>query len=108
MWVQDQMTDKILKLSIVVSIVTYMLWKQALDYFGLHIFYIGIALSHFLLALYIERTTEKRFITFLLLAITLNNLLDELLFDNTKFGINEIIATVLIPIAYYLKSNNNA
>jgi hypothetical protein len=100
--------DKILKLAILTSVITYSFWKVFYEFFGFGIFYVGIAFTHFLLALYIERTTEKRFITFLLLAITLNNLLDELLFDNTKFGINEIIATVLIPIAYYLKSNNNA
>lgn len=102
------MTDKILKLSILVSLITYMLWKQALDYFGLHIFYIGIALSHFLLALYIRQISKPSFIVFFLFCVTLNNLLDEILFDNTKIGINEIIATVLLPIAYYLKSNKNA
>jgi hypothetical protein len=102
------MTDKILKISILVSIITYALWKLVLDNLGIHIFYIGNALFIFLLVLYIRQISKPSFLIFFLFCLALNNLLDELLFDNTKFGINEIIATVLIPIAYYLKSNNNA
>jgi hypothetical protein len=102
------MTDRLLKILVLVGIATYSLWQPILTYTGLHIFYIGNALFIFLLALYIKQTTKTTFISFFLFCITLNNLLDELLFDPHKFGINEIIATVLIPIAYYLKSNNNA
>jgi hypothetical protein len=102
------MTDKLLKILILVGIVTYSLWQPILNYTGLHIFYIGNALFIFLLALYIRQTSKESILTFFLFCGTLNNLLDELLFDPQKFGINEIIATVLIPIAYYLKSNNNA
>jgi hypothetical protein len=98
------MTDnkKILSIAIVVGITTYLLWKPILNMFQIHTFYIGNALFIFLLAVYIKRVTPKSFITFFLVCITLSNLIDELFFDNTKFGINEIIATIILPIYYYL------
>jgi hypothetical protein len=93
---------KILSVAVVVSVITYLLWKPILNMFQIHTFYIGNALCVFLLAMYIKRTTEPSFITFFLVCITLSNLIDELFFDNTKFGINEIIATIILPIYYYL------
>lgn len=99
----DQMTDKILKISIIVSIVTYSFWQLILKSTGFHIFYIGIALSHFLLALYIRQISKPSFIVFFLFCVTLNNLLDELLFDPQKIGVNEYIATAIIIIIYFLK-----
>jgi hypothetical protein len=103
----EQQNNNILKLSIIISIVAYNLWPY-FNNLPFELFYIGIALSQFLMALYIKQVSKPSFITFFLFCIMLNNLLDELLFDPQKIGINEIIATVLIPIAYYLKSNNNA
>jgi hypothetical protein len=105
---KEEDNNKILFLSVIVSLITYNVWKPILEYFDFEIFYIGIALSQFLMALYIKHVSKPSFLTFFLFCIMLNNLLDELLFDPQKIGINEIIATVLIPIAYYLKSNNNA
>lgn len=101
------MTDnkKILSIVTIVSIITYLFWKPILDIFKIHTFYVGNALCVFLLAVYIKRTTTPSFITFFLVCITLSNLMDELFFDNTKFGINEIIATIILPIYYYLKKN---
>lgn len=93
--------NNILIFTIVVGIITYLFWSLISD-FGYDIYYIGNALCVFLLAVYIKRTTEKSFITFFLVCITLSNLIDELFFDNTKFGINEIIATIILPIYYYL------
>jgi hypothetical protein len=98
------MTDnkKILGIAVAVSIVTYLLWKPILNMFQIHTFYIGNALFIFLLAMYIKRTTEPSFITFFLVCLATSNLIDELFFDNTKFGINEIIATIILPMYYYL------
>jgi hypothetical protein len=93
---------KILSVAVVVSVITYLLWKPILNMFQIHTFYIGNALCVFLLAMYIKRNTEPSFITFFLVCITLSNLIDELFFDNTKFGINEIIATIILPMYYYL------
>jgi hypothetical protein len=98
------MTDnkKILGIAVAVSIVTYLLWKPILNMFQIHTFYIGNAFFIFLLAMYIKRTTEPSFITFFLVCLATSNLIDELFFDNTKFGINEIIATIILPMYYYL------
>ena len=102
--VADQMTGdkKILGIAVAVSITTYLLWKPILNMFHVPVYYIGNALFIFLLAMYIKRTTEPSFITFFLVCLATSNLIDELFFDNTKFGINEIIATIILPIYYYL------
>jgi len=96
----------ILVLQIVITIVAYNFWKPILEYFDFEIFYIGIALSHFLLALYIKQVTKKSFLTFFLFCVTLNNLLDELLFDPQKIGYNEYIATAIIIVVYLLKDKD--
>jgi hypothetical protein len=95
----------ILRLAIVVAIVTYSFW-DLISNLGYDIYYIGNALSAFLLALYIKQVSKPSFLTFFLFCITLNNLLDELLFDNTKFGINEIIATILLILVYYFRTTD--
>lgn len=98
--------NKILYLAIFVSFITYNFWKPILEYFNFEIFYIGIALTCFLLALYIRQVTKKSFITFFLFCVTLNNLLDELLFDAQKIGLNEYLATVIIIIVYFIKDKD--
>jgi hypothetical protein len=99
--IQRKKSNIILLVSILIGIVTYLFWKPLYD-LGIGVYYIGNALFIFLLAMYIKRTTEPSFITFFLVCITLSNLIDELFFDNTKFGINEIIATIILPLYYYL------
>jgi hypothetical protein len=96
----------ILKLAIIVSVITYTIWKPINDYFGITIFYIGNSLFIFLLALYIKQATKKSFLTFFLFCVTLNNLLDELLFDPQKIGYNEYIATAIIIVVYLLKDKD--
>jgi hypothetical protein len=98
---QKRKNNKILWLASIIGLVIYLFWKPLYD-LGIGVYYIGNALCFFLLAVYIKRTTKKSFITFFLVCITLSNLIDELFFDNTKFGINEIIATIILPIYYYL------
>lgn len=98
----DRQNNIILKLVIVVSILSYTLWP-ILYKLGHQVFYIGIALSQFLMALYIRQISKPSFITFFLFCIMLNNLIDELIFDPQKIGINEYIATAIIIIIYFLK-----
>ncbi len=93
----------ILRLAIVVGIVTYSFW-DLISNLGYDIYYIGNALFIFLLALYIKQVSKPSFLTFFLFCITLNNLLDELLFDNTKLGVNEIIASILLVLVYYFRT----
>jgi hypothetical protein len=96
----------ILKIQIVVCIITYTIWPLFDDPLASKIFYIGTALAHFLLALYIRQTTKKSFLTFFLFCVTLNNLLDELLFDPQKIGLNEYLATIIIIIVYFIKDKD--
>jgi hypothetical protein len=97
--------DKTLWLAIFVCLVTYLFWKPLYD-LGIGVYYIGNALFIFLLALYIKQVSKPSFLTFFLFCLALNNLLDELLFDNTKFGINEIIATILLILVYYFRTTD--
>jgi hypothetical protein len=103
--VTQRKEDKILWLATFVGLGTYLFWKPLYD-LGIGVYYIGNALAIFLLALYIKQVSKPSFLTFFLFCITLNNLLDELLFDNTKFGINEIIATILLILVYYFRTTD--
>jgi hypothetical protein len=103
--IDQQKSDILLKLVIVISILSYSLWPY-FNNLPFELFYTGVALSHFLLALYIKQVTKKSFITFFLFCVTLNNLLDELLFDPQKIGYNEYIATAIIIVVYLLKDKD--
>jgi len=75
-------------------------------YFPKGSFYIGNGLFIFLLciALYIQR---KIFITFFLLCVSFSNLLDELLFDPTKLGLNELALFIALPLIWLYKTKND-
>jgi hypothetical protein len=103
--VTQRKEDKTLWMATFVGMATYLFWKPLYD-LGIGVYYIGNALFIFLLALYIKQVSKPSFLTFFLFCITLNNLLDELLFDNTKFGINEIIATILLILVYYFRTTD--
>ena len=96
----------ILIVAIIESILTYTIWPLFDDPLGTKIYFIGNALFIFLLALYIKQATKKSFLTFFLFCVTLNNLLDELLFDPQKIGYNEYIATAIIIVVYLLKDQD--
>jgi hypothetical protein len=103
---EDQKKDvnnSILKIAIIESILVYGLWSFFPDPIGTKIYFIGMALSHFLLALYIRQISKPSFLTFFLFCITINNLLDEVLFNPLKIGWNEYIASAIIIIVYFLK-----
>ena len=97
------MTDRILKISIIVGVITYSFWELVKMKTGIHIFYIGNAFFIFLMALYIKQISKPSFLTFFLFCITLNNLLDEVCFDPKKIGWNEYITSSIIIIIYFLK-----
>jgi hypothetical protein len=105
----DQAIEKsnvILKLAVFTAILVYTFWGFFNEPIASKIFYIGNALFIFLLALYIKQATKKSFLTFFLFCVTLNNLLDELLFDPQKIGYNEYIATAIIIVVYLLKDKD--
>jgi len=96
--------NKILWVATIISIATYQLWT----YLPKGSFHVGMAIFIFLLTLVIFIQNVKLFISFFLLCIAFNNLLDELFFDPKSNGINEIILVLILPIIWYLKIKSNA
>lgn len=86
---------KILYIASILSILTYSLWNYIpIDYF----FYYGNSIFICLLCIYIFFTDKQSNIKFILFALSVNNLLDELFFDNTKFELNEILFFLAIIV----------
>jgi hypothetical protein len=104
--IEKQKNNIILKIAIFVAIISYSFWNLINEYLGVTIFYVGIALSHFLLALYIKQTSKLNFLIFFLFCVSLNNLLDELVFDPKKIGWNEYLASAIIIVVYLLKDKD--
>lgn len=78
------MTVKLIWVATVISIATYLFWHD----FPKGYFYVGNGLFIFLISLVIFLQNRKLFVSFFLLCIAFNNLMDELFFDPTKLGIN--------------------
>lgn len=100
--------SKILSIATFISIATYLFWNDINIIYQIPVFYLGNAIFIFLLCLVIFMQNTKLFISFFLLCITLNNLLDELFFDPKTTGISEIIIVLILPLIWYLKINANA
>lgn len=97
------MTVKIsIWVAFVISVATYIFWP----YMPKGSFYVGNAFFILILCGVIYLQNKKLFISFYLLCIAFNNLLDELLFNPKQLGLNEILFAILIPIFYYARQNN--
>ena len=96
--------NKILWVATIISIATYQFWKHLPE----GSFYIGMALFILLLSLVIFYQNRKLFISFFLLCIAFNNLLDELFFDPKSNGLNEMIIILILPIIWLIKMKHNA
>ena len=89
------MTGKpILYIATVVSLVTYLFWK----YLPKGSFYIGNSIFIFLLCVYLFLNDKESVIKFILISLSINNLFDEMFFDNTKLELNEILTALTIFI----------
>ena len=99
-------SNKLLNFILVETVLVYSIWPLFDEPIASKIFYIGIAFTQFLMALYIKQISKPQFITFFIFCVTLNNLLDELLFDPQKIGYNEYIATAIIIVVYLLKDKD--
>lgn len=95
--------NKLLKFLVIQTILVYTIWPLFDEPIASKIFYVGIALTQFLMALYIRQISKPSFVIFFLFCVTLNNLLDEILFDAQKIGWNEYITSAIIIIIYFLK-----
>ena len=87
------MTGKpILYIATVVSIITYLFWSDLPE----GSFYIGNAIFILLICVYLFLTDKESIIKFILMSLSINNLLDEMFFDNTKLELNEILTALTI------------
>lgn len=93
----------ILYIATIVSLATYLFWS----YLPKGSFYIGNGFFIFLLCVYLFFTDKTSSIKFILFSLSLNNLLDELFFDNTKFGINEVLIGIAIIMFALIKYRND-
>ncbi len=96
--------NKTLWAATIISIAAYQLWPI----WSSELFFVGIALFIFIIVAVIFYQNRKLFISFFLLCIAFNNLLDELFFDPKSNGINEIVIVLILPIVWYLKMRSNA
>lgn len=97
------MKDKIIYVAILVGIVTYSFW----EHFPKGSFYIGNALFIFALCLHIFISDKKSFIKFILFSLSINNLLDEIMFDNSILNTSELITCIVIVIIGIIRFRNN-
>lgn len=89
-----------LHIATLISLITYLFW----NFLPIGSFYIGNALFISMLCMYIFSLDKKSFIKFVLFCLSLNNLFDELLFDNTILGYNELVILVIVPIIWLFKN----
>ncbi len=94
----------LLPISIIVSIITYSFWI----FLPKGSFYIGNGLFIFLVCSYIFSIDKRNVWAFILWGLSINNLADELFFDNTKLEFNEIVVGVAIIIIAIIKIKKNA
>ena len=94
---------KFLYITVLLSIITYSFWNE----FPKGFFYIGNAMIITLLCAYLFLTDKKSNVKFILFSLSLNNLLDELFFDNTKLELNELLTTLAIIIILIIRIKND-
>lgn len=97
------MKNAIIYVAMLVGVATYNLWH----FLPKGSFYIGNALFIFLLSLDVFMKERDSFVKFVLISLSINNLLDELMFDNTKLGVNELIAALIIIIIGLIRMKND-
>ena len=95
-----------LLLGFITAFFTYSLWFKVKEWLGVQIFYQGIALAFvcytYAIHVLLTRNTlikNRRFwclVSNVIYLTALNSLVDELLFDPTKFSINEYVGFILI------------
>lgn len=97
----------ILYIATIFITIVFLFWQEIEDYLGFYIFEQSQAFFIFLLCVYMFFTDKKSSIKFLLFCLSLNNLFDELFFDNTKLGINELLTAVGILIILVIRIRND-
>lgn len=100
-------SNAILAIAILICVFTCMTYEFVFNYTDevtAYTYYsIGNAIGYFLIATSVFSIDLTNGIKFIFFSLTLNNLLDELIFDNTKISYNEVIAMLFIVFIYYKK-----
>lgn len=99
----DKRNNIILWIAIIVSVIAFMFWDIIKEKTGIPIYYFGNSLAFLLLSFFIWLNNKKYVASFVLLCLSLNNFLDETIFDNTKFGLNEAFFALILIIITYLR-----
>lgn len=71
-------------------------------------FYLGNGLFIFMLCMYLFAQDKQSFIKFVLFSLSINNLFDELFFNPTELGFNELLVAILTPFIWLIKYYRNA
>lgn len=107
----------ILLLTFIVSFITYSFWGVIKEIINVSIFYQGIAISFvgytYLIHLFVKELSKfnrsyKRIIpiSYVVNLVSVNNLIDEILFNPQIISINEYIGFILIIFITMYKFNN--
>lgn len=91
----------VLYLATPIGITTYMFW----EYLPKGSFYIGNGILFFLLCLYIFIADKKSYISYILFCLSINNLFEEIIGQNTILQLKEILFFILILSIPLLNKN---
>ncbi len=101
---QKKISKTLIYVTIFLSMVTYLFWREIKVYTGFEVFFIGNSVCIFIMAIVIYSHNKGKFYSFYLLCITFQNVLDELVFDNTVTDISEYVFAIILPIIWLIKN----
>jgi len=89
---------QLLNIATIIIVLTFLFWDRLglTEDESILLFQRGNALFISIICLFIFINFKKLWIAFFLFCISLNNLADELWFDNTKLQLNELLFTLII------------
>lgn len=93
----------LLYIGLAAALVAYLFW----GYMPKGYFYYGNAIFIFCIGLYLWLKDKSSFIKFIILGLSINNLMDELFFDPKVIGISEIFIIIILPIIYIARFKKN-
>lgn len=94
------MNKIILYIALILSIVTYLFWEL----FPKGFFYIGNAITIFLLCTYLFYNDKKSFVKFCFFQLSLSNLIQEICNKNTTLEFSELLLILIVPFIWYVRN----
>ena len=93
----------LLYVATVLILVNYLFWQQIENYLGFQVFEINTAIFIFAVCAYMFFTDKDSFIKYILFAISLNNMFDELTLKTDNLNISEILVGISILVFSLIK-----